>query len=352
MSKYDDVLDASVESIKTLMFSTDEKWRKSWTDDNYNQQNHKGRVYRSINQINLFNAAVDNNFSDPRWFTFNQIKKMNENKDQQDNIILKKGAKGQLIGFFTDEAKGNLKIGDAVVLNEDATPKKSTYKLFKTYFVFNASQIEGIKPFEKQNLIPTEERHKKAELLIKEFCQENNIEFLEISSQKAFFRRSESLQLIQGIKSVECKIVMPLKSQFNSLDEWYMTAFHECGHATSITGKRTTFDDGSKSFGSKNYACEELVAETAALFLAKETGISCEVSNKNSAAYLRAWYKDGVLNDTDLKKSIIAGSKAANIINGYMEKVEKSLKHENTIHVETPKNSLILQQYTSEGLKK
>ena len=116
------------------------------------------------------------------------------------------------------------------------------------------------------------------------------------------------------------QVVIPLKAQFDSLDEYFSTLFHEVGHATKHLGIRINQETDTEKgniFGSRNYAREELTAELTALFLCKQFKIdSSEAATReqNSLAYLKSWIKGGLLTKEDFQTATIEANRSAKVI--------------------------------------
>lgn len=115
-------------------------------------------------------------------------------------------------------------------------------------------------------------------------------------------------------------IHMPNPDTFATAAEYYSTLFHEMAHATGA--KHRLGREKGNSFGTADYAREELVAEMASAYLCAECGIDNSVI-ENQSAYLSGWIK--VLKG-DSKLIVTAASqaqKAANLILGRLpEQVE------------------------------
>lgn len=136
--------DALADSIKFLITNSDQSWRKEWASDGYRQQGYKGNEYKNTNQLILFKKAVQENYTDPRWMTFNQI--------VENGYKLEKGTKASTVMFYTNTRK-------ELVRDENGKPKldsngEKTYKnhlldrpVAVSYNVFNATKIDGIEPF-------------------------------------------------------------------------------------------------------------------------------------------------------------------------------------------------------------
>jgi antirestriction protein ArdC len=108
------------------------------------------------------------------------------------------------------------------------------------------------------------------------------------------------------------QITMPGRAQFGTAEGLYATWAHEQAHST---GHRSRLGrDLSGSFGTKQYAREELVAELASFLICNRLEISS--NTENHAAYLGHWA--GVLKEGHkvLFKALSDATKAANAICG------------------------------------
>ena len=86
------------------------------------------------------------------------------------------------------------------------------------------------------------------------------------------------------------KVVVPEKSQFNNVAEFYSTAFHELAHSTGHPTRLKRFTDTDVArFGSEDYSREELVAELTACSVLSSMGVETSSSFRNNAAYIQSW---------------------------------------------------------------
>lgn len=85
-------------------------------------------------------------------------------------------------------------------------------------------------------------------------------------------------------------VEMPLMEQFKDAASFYKVLFHEFIHSTGSKDRlaRAGIVDFD-SFGSDQYAAEELIAELGACFLSMVTGCWGEAQLDNSAAYIKGW---------------------------------------------------------------
>lgn len=234
--------------IHKLEHNDIEPWTKSWSMASQLPKNFEtGNSYNGMNILTL----LDRGFSDSRWMTFNQIKKLGGS--------VKKGSKSTPIFFMKPVEK--------TTLNE-ATSEKETdrYFLMQSYNVFNIQQTENIQyePEVKQS--------------INNNPISNYIQTIEIEEYRGH----------PAYSSNDDCIFMPQISEFENEDEYYSTYFHELTHAT---GHRSRLDRFEKNtlYGDESYAFEELIAELGSAFLSMEHGI--EPNSKKQADYLDHWIK-------------------------------------------------------------
>ncbi len=177
-------------------------WIKPWTPEQSVAPHNpvSGTVYRGVNFIYLSSL----NQPDPRWVTFNQAR--------QKGWQVKKGSKGTVVQYwkFTKEEKRENENGEII----KETIKRSR-PLLRHYYVFNASDIEGIPPLEQEAKVNNEwERHNGAENILKN----SGAEIHHIAGDKAAYN------------ALTDKIVLPEKRLFGNSDGYYATALHELGH--------------------------------------------------------------------------------------------------------------------------
>ena len=228
-------------------------WHKPWTGTAGAWSRSTGRPYSLLNQWLMPQGE---------YATFNQIKK--------EGGKVKKGEKGYPVVFFKP----------TVIETEDKNGEKvkKTVPLLKYYTVFNISeQVEGL---EVKHSKETVERHHEPlaelEAIKTDYLKRSGVEFYNLEQDKAYY------------SPVDDSIVLPLVEQFDSIEEYYSTAFHEMAHST---GHSTRLNRLNKlaAFGSDDYGKEELIAEITAAAVLNEAGIETEKTIKNSAAYVQNW---------------------------------------------------------------
>lgn len=234
--------------------------------------------------VNVFLLTTFEPLENPFFMTFKQI--------EAHKGLLKKGSKGFPVVYFTNLYKitdKQLKIDfgtydlkkakEFAIKNGFSEDKIKTLPILKYYNVFNGKDIEGIN-FNLENFkigyiekeLPNTEKLPIAEAIIKNYPAP--APKLKHGGNDAFY--SPSGDFIQ----------MPHIADFETVQDYYRTLFHEFSHSTGAYDRLAR--DFSGRFGSKPYAFEELVAEWGATFLSAEAGIIWH-SNKNHAEYLKNW---------------------------------------------------------------
>jgi antirestriction protein ArdC len=206
------------------------------------------KPYRGINTLLL---------DGDEYATFNQIKKAGG--------TVKKGEKSHVVVFWK-----LLEVED----NDTEEEKKIPY--LRYYRVFDVgSQVEGIEPKCKEE---TFEHDPIAEA---EKIKENymNAPAFSVKSGAAYYVLSED------------RINVPPIKDFEYVQEYYSTLFHEMIHST---GHNSRLDrEGIRAvakFGSERYSKEELIAELGASMLCGVAGIDIDTL-ENSASYIHSWLR-------------------------------------------------------------
>lgn len=327
---FKDLYGMQSEALFDLIMQTDQSWRKQWADNGYSQQNATTeKAYNNLNQTLLFRRAVCENMDDPRWITFNQAK--------EKGYSVKKGVKGsQVFRLVKDYDRIKRDENKNPILDKDGIKEMETVSYgtprIKLFTVFNARDIVGIEPFkpaeipEKHKQLLQQENYKNAEAMIKDFCEKNEVQLQEMASTKAFHQYRNN-----NNGATNKKVVIPLKSQFDNLDDYFSVLFHEVGHSTKHLGIRLNKETDTTRgnvFGSKNYAKEELTAELTALMLCKQFGIDStqtSMREENSLAYLKSWINQGLLTKEDFNTATIEANRASKAIFEHAPKMTLSL---------------------------
>jgi len=124
------------------------------------------------------------------------------------------------------------------------------------------------------------------------------------------------------------EIHVPPKEAFEKLESFYATALHELGHWTGHESRLNRpgiakFD----SFGSEQYAAEELRAELASVFLSIDTGLPLNM--QNNAAYIQGWSKKLKSDKMEFFKAVNDAYKIKDYVEGLVRNKLKQKTAEN-----------------------
>jgi antirestriction protein ArdC len=236
-------------------------WQKPWVVSKANQPQNgaSGRLYNGFNRIYLGFLQDDMGSSDPRWFTFNNVKSLGARvvKDSKSTVVV-----------YNAPAKFEKEREDGSV--ESVSFWKTIY-----YRVFHASQVEGLEPFVRDDVVPDQPDAGSAGAAISfldEWCHDN-LRAYEYGGDRAFYQQDMDL------------LKMPMPDMFKR-ESWYaQTLAHEVVHASGHADRLNRLERAG--FGSSVYAKEELVAEFGSAMLCG--GLGCDADLEQSAAYLKGW---------------------------------------------------------------
>ena len=250
-------------------------WVKPWKTDNTADKNViSQKPYQGINRLILGLSSAVRGFNVPVWASYKQWEGLGGQ--------VRKGEKGTKIVFYSPIEKENDK------------GEKESYAVLKAYWVFNASQVDGIEIAPVAPVIGefnpvdrAEERILKTGAIINH------------GGDAAFYAPTPD------------RIQLPHKSSFLNESSYYATAFHELTH---WTGHKDRLDrELSKGkFGNPAYAFEELVAELGAAFLCQDYGIQGELRH---AGYIESWLKACRDDSRAIFKAAALAQKAADYVN-------------------------------------
>ncbi len=251
-------------------------WQKPWTGCRSGAYNRISKnPYSLINQMLLKHNG--------EYATFKQW--------QQLGGHIRKGEKSEIVVFW--------KIYEKEEINDNGEKEIHKIPLLRYYNVFHISQVDGVEPLEEtfNKIEPVES----ADKVIIDYVAREHIDFQEMKSNKAFY------------SPVSDKIVVPLKEQYQNINEYYSTAFHELTHSTGHSTRLDRLEDRKvAAFGSETYSKEELVAEIGSTAILNILNIETPQTFKNSAAYIQNWLQ--VLKN-DNRFIISAAAKAEKAVN-------------------------------------
>lgn len=242
-------------------------WHKPWT----------GAADGAINYVSRRAYSVLNQWllgRDGEWLTFKQV--------QQCGGRIKKGAKAGMVVFYTQhqyKVMVNVEDEDGKVHEEERTKVKP---VLRAYNVFHISDCEGIESKIQEGVKNDVEPIEQAEKVISEY----------VSREKELTFRNDSVTDKAYYSPASDMVCVPMISQYDVVEEYYSTTFHELVHSTmKETRCNRKAENKMAAFGSADYSREELVAETGSAMLCTKVGIDCDKAFKNSVAYIQSWLK-------------------------------------------------------------
>jgi antirestriction protein ArdC len=211
---------------------------------------------------NILSCAIAG-FSDPRFMTFNQIRK-NGGK-------LKKGSKS--VSLIAWKMCKNEKV-------DPVTGKKEikTIPFSRIISVFNAEQTEGLDlPKIDENVIDESMK-----------VDDRIVEIYEGLGVKSNISEDKTVNVACYLPH-EDRIELPNVKQYKNVDDWSGTALHELVHWTAHK-TRCDRDLSKYGFDVDTRAFEELVAELGSMFLQMQLGINGWM-DQNNIKYIDGWKK-------------------------------------------------------------
>lgn len=236
------------------------------------------RNYSGVNVLILWGAVIEQGWPLQSWLTFKQA--------IEAGGAVRKGEHGTTVVYadrFVPEGE------KARVEREGGDAKAIPF--LKRFTVFNVAQCEGLRPGLAADPAPLPEREivPVAEAVI----AASAVDF-RIGGDKAFYVPAHDF------------VQVPPQPAFFEQINYYRTCLHELTHATGHPerlGRNLT-----TSFGSKDYAREELVAEMGSAFLCAALGI---VPTVRHADYLASWLTVLREDNRAIFRAASAASKAA-----------------------------------------
>lgn len=121
------------------------------------------------------------------------------------------------------------------------------------------------------------------------------------------------------------EIVVPEKRQFETGEAFYGTLFHEMTHSTGAEGVLGRIKP--TSFGSEEYAREELVAELGSALTAQRYGMAKHIK-EDSCAYLKSWLDALKESPQFIKTTLLDVKKATSLITQKVDKIAQELEQQ------------------------
>ncbi len=344
-SAEDKALDKFAEMMIGKLEGLQSDWHKPWFTEGALSwpKNLSGREYNGMNALMLMMHCEQQGYELPLWATFDRVDSLNGQRDPKTKKFIKakdkdgndlprvavnKGEKSfpVFITVFTvihSETKEKIKYDDYVRLSEEERKAYIVYPRLQVYNVFNIAQtnIKEARPdyYEKlQEQYGTKKKEVQSEDGMFTFDAMDYI----ITNNKWIcpIKPAYGDEAYYSI-SRKC-IVVPEKRQFKSGESFYSNLFHEMAHSTGAEEHLNRLKP--TSFGSKDYAREELVAEMTAALTSQRYGISKTVK-EDSLPYLKSWLDNLKEDATFIKSCLLDVKKATSMLTQCIDKVSAEM---------------------------
>lgn len=219
-----------------------------------------GAHYRGSNQFALMIAEwrmqqLDQNpLGDRRWMTYKQAASV--------GAQVKRGAKSQLLVAYKE-------VEDKRHQSDQNQGEEGQRRLVAfPFFVFHATQIDGLPPPQVFPQRPLDERMKEAQAIVDGL----GVPVLSGATQACYVPAKD-------------RILMPDREAFRDDPSWMATLLHECAHATgheTRLNRKFSFDRQGE-----DYAREELRAEMSSFDMCRRLGVPYDPSQH--IAYVNSW---------------------------------------------------------------
>lgn len=232
-------------------------WRRPWGDDPNSPGLHTslstGISYRGINQLLLQVAAMRYGFKSKWWGTFNQI--------ALNGASVCRGQKSTKIVLWKPIQRKRS--------NEQGEEVDESFLVMREFCVFNVEQTTGLDQF-KVGFGTSEhdatKRYENADAVIDATGAD-----IRYGGNEAFYNPPDDF------------IQLPHRHQFDSLEAFYETAFHELVHLSEHPSRLNW------NRAEEGYAMGELIAEIGSCLMMGELGLPTTTNLQNHAAYLKHW---------------------------------------------------------------
>ncbi len=290
LNLFSEIMIAKIESL-----SKKDGWKKPWFTEGALQwpQNINGRDYNGMNAAMLLFLCEKNGYKIPRFCTFDCIQRMNQTakkgEEEKPRVRVNKGEHSfpVMLTTFTvvdKETKEHIKWEDYKQLSQEQREKYNVYPKLQTYYVFNVDQTnlkearpELWKKLEQEYSMPKVDKN-------------NMFSFEPVDRMIADNRWICPIKPTYGDQAYysisKNEIVVPEKGQFKDGESFYSNLYHEMSHSTGAENQLDRIKP--TTFGSADYAREELVAELTAALTAQRYGMTKNLKT-DSAAYLKSW---------------------------------------------------------------
>ncbi len=333
-SAEDKALDLFSEMMITKIESLRSKdgWKKPWFTEGALQwpKNLNGREYNGMNAFLLLLHCEKEGYRIPRFCTFDRIQQFNrtgsKDKEAKPRVSVLKGEHSfpVMLTTFTvvdKDTKERIKWEDYKLLSQEQREKYNVYPKLQTYHVFNVAQtnLKEVRPelwekLEQEYSRPKVDRSGAFEPVDRMIADNRWIcPIKPMYGDSAYYSISKN------------EIVVPEKGQFKDGESFYSNLYHEMGHSTGAENQLDRLKP--TTFGSAEYAREELVAELTAALTAQRYGMSKHLKD-DTAAYLKAWLDSLKESPQYIKTVLLDVKKASSMLTQRIDQIALEIEEE------------------------
>ena len=324
---FSEMMIAKIESL-----SSKDGWKKPWFTEGALQwpKNLNGREYNGMNAMMLLLHCEKEGYRIPRFCTFDRIQQFNKpgsrDKDAKPRVSVLKDEHSfpVMLTTFTvvdKETKERIKWEDYKLLSQEQREKYNVYPKLQTYHVFNVAQtnLKEVRPelwekLEQEYSMPKVDRSEAFEPVDRMIADNQWIcPIKPMYGDSAYYSISKN------------EIVVPEKGQFKDGESFYSNLFHEMGHSTGAENQLDRLKP--TTFGSAEYAREELVAELTAALTAQRYGMSKHLKD-DTAAYLKAWLDSLKESPQYIKTVLLDVKKASSMLTQRIDQIAMEIEEE------------------------
>ena len=324
---FSEMMIAKIESLRGK-----DGWKKPWFTEGALQwpKNLNGREYNGMNAFLLLLHCEKEGYRIPRFCTFDRIQQFNrtgsKDKEAKPRVSVLKGEHSfpVMLTTFTvvdKETKERIKWEDYKLLSQEQREKYNVYPKLQTYHVFNVAQtnLKEVRPelwekLEQEYSMPKVDRSEAFEPVDRMITDNRWIcPIKPMYGDSAYYSISKN------------EIVVPEKGQFKDGESFYSNLFHEMGHSTGAENQLDRLKP--TTFGSAEYAREELVAELTAALTAQRYGMSKHLKD-DTAAYLKAWLDSLKESPQYIKTVLLDVKKASSMLTQRIDQIAMEIEEE------------------------
>ena len=324
---FSEMMIAKIESLRGK-----DGWKKPWFTEGALQwpKNLNGREYNGMNAFLLLLHCEKEGYRIPRFCTFDRIQQFNrtgsKDKEAKPRVSVLKGEHSfpVMLTTFTvvdKETKERIKWEDYKLLSQEQREKYNVYPKLQTYHVFNLAQtnLKEVRPelwekLEQEYSMPKVDRSGAFEPVDRMIADNRWICPIKLMyGDSAYYSISKN------------EIVVPEKGQFKDGESFYSNLYHEMGHSTGAENQLDRLKP--TTFGSAEYAREELVAELTAALTAQRYGMSKHLKD-DTAAYLKAWLDSLKESPQFIKTVLLDVKKASSMLTQRIDQIAMEIEEE------------------------